>query len=217
MKRFKNFVEAEGHIFHNILRYPDYDTTDTLEILGLQFSLDDPTDNQNLRSNYEYAHHFFEWIMSGNSNLSDKVLELNPVANRFLDTTGLPENFNTSYGQKIKRQLPVIKLELTKKNSRRAYLSILREDENILLNIDSPHEYPCTVGVHFINRYGELHVVTQMRSNNCFSVLPYDVYIFTSLQIYLAKELGLRVGTYTHQITCAHIFKKDINKITNTN
>ncbi len=79
---------------------------------------------------------------------------------------------------------------------------------------DLPHaaagdrkDIPCTLTFQFIVRDGELHVVVNMRSQDVWLGMPYDVFTFTTIQYVLAGMLRLEVGTYTHNVGSLHLYE----------
>jgi thymidylate synthase len=211
MKRFSTYKDAEVYMVNEITHFPTFINSDNNEVVGLGFVLENPLENRNDHSNYDYAEKFFRFVLSGEKTLSQEVINANPWTTRFMDPKGLPDNFSTSYGWKIKDQLPKI-IEELQEGSRRAYLNILLEEDHIILGKTTTHEYPCTVGIHFMVRENQLNCLVQMRSNNIVKVMPYDVFNFTSLQAIVAKQIGLELGSYFHQVSSAHIFFNDLNK-----
>ena len=170
MKKFNSFFEAEKRILKDIINNSDFETSETLEKVNYNFCIKNPSFNKNKRSNYEYANEFFNWI------LSSKIKELNPFAEKFIDSSNLPNNFSSSYGWKIKDQFEIITNELINNNeTRRAYFNVLLKQDNIILNKETNHEYPCTIGIQFLIRENKLNCIVNMRSNNAFSVLPYKI------------------------------------------
>jgi thymidylate synthase len=214
MIKSNNFQEIERILLSDILTSYNFISGETFEKINVSFCLTDPQNNKNNRSNYRYAEEFFNWMISGDTNLSTKLEELNPFAKRFLDTSDLPENFSSTYGWKIKDQLPHVIRELKRDNeTRRAYINILLNNDKIILGAKTTHEYPCTIGIQLLIREKKLIMVVNMRSNNAFTVLPYDVYNFTKLQNYISGQLGIEIGSYYHQVNSLHIFKRDVDKI----
>lgn len=219
IKRYDNYKEAEVDLLKRIIWTPDFVTKHTNEVLGAGFILSDPQNNENGRSNYKYAEEFFNWLISGEMELSEAIMRMNPWVKRFVDTAGLPPNFSASYGPKIKGQINTIMDELLKnEESRRAYLSILYPTDQVILQLDhtgvkSTHEFPCTIGLHFMIREGRLQLIANMRSNNCYRVLPYDVYNFTCLQKYIANQIDIEMGAYLHQMNSAHLFSGDVRRL----
>lgn len=214
MRKFNTYYEAETALISEIVYNPDFTTATTQELICTGFILKNPLANCNIRSNYEYADEFFKWLLTGEKQLSQELLNLNPWVKRFVDTVGLPDNFSSSYGWKIKEQIDVIKQELVNHDeSRRGYVNILTPDDAVILTTKTTHEYPCTIGFQFFIRNNDLHMVVNMRSNNAYSVMPYDVYNFTMLQHHVAQELKIGLGLYYHQINNAHIYKGDVRRI----
>ncbi len=213
MRKFNNYQDAEQHLIREIVESPDFITQATYEKLQTGFILTNPRLNENSRSNYNYAADFFEWMITGEKELPQQMIDHNPWIKRFVDSSELPENFSTSYGWKIMKQLDVIMHELkTKSESRRGYINILTIEDQLILDKKTTMEFPCTIGIHFMVRQQKLHLIVNMRSNNIWSVMPYDVYNFTRLQRYVADKLGLYFGDYYHQINSAHMFKGDVRR-----
>ena len=73
-------------------------------------------------------------------------------------------------------------------------------------------DLPCTLSMQFLVRDGRLHLIVTMRSNDLWLGLPYDVFCFTSVQRLIAEELGVRLGTYTHNVGSLHLYDRNIEK-----
>lgn len=214
---------AERWLLNELVCMSEFKPKKTRENIGVGFKMcpydaewpeRDAIAFKSKRLNKEHCEIFFQWIMSGDTDLTEKIDKLQPYAKIFVDKTGLPKNFSSSYGWKIKEQLPIIIEELKRNpDSRRAYLSILLKGDNLILNTKTSMEYPCTIGAHYFIRGGRLHTVTHMRSQNVWSVMGYDVYNMCRLQEHLSEKLDCLVGDYTHFIDSAHIFTRDIKKI----
>jgi thymidylate synthase len=89
-------------------------------------------------------------------------------------------------------------------HSRRAVLSF-RGDEDIS---SSTNDLSCVNTLQFIVRQGKLHAFVNMRSNDVIWGVPYDVFLFTTLQELMATELGLEVGAYHHYAASMHIYER---------
>ena len=102
-------------------------------------------------------------------------------------------------------------IELLKKDplSRRAVLNI--SDPSI--NRITTKDMQCTVCLQFLLRNNKLYCTTYMRSNDIWFGLPYDVVYFTFLQKYIASQLEVGLGTYTHFVGSMHMYLKDEEKI----
>ncbi len=106
-----------------------------------------------------------------------------------------------------------------------AVIELLREKPNTRQAIvtlwdsgDLPHavdgdkgSIPCTLTWQFIQRNGVLHMIVNMRSNDVWFGVPYDIFAFTSVQQLLALELGCGVGTYTHHVGSMHIYSQHVD------
>ncbi|MCX7513446.1 thymidylate synthase [Frateuria sp. STR12] len=88
--------------------------------------------------------------------------------------------------------------------TRRAVLSLRREKD-----VSAPtSDLSCTNTIQFIAREGALHAFVNMRSNDVIWGVPYDVFLFTTLQELMAVELGLRLGNYYHYAASMHIYER---------
>lgn len=215
MKSYDTYRDAEEQLFERIVLYPDHITRTTHERIGEGFILKNPYENRNSRSNYDYGDAFVRWLLSGERELSAELLEINPWVGRFVDKENLPDNFSSSYAWKVKDQIEDILFILrNEQETRKAYLNILLKEDKIVFYAKTTHEYPCTIGLQFFIREGKLCAVANMRSQNCYAVMPYDVYLFTNLQAYVAGLLGMEdLGFYYHMINNAHIYKGDVRRI----
>ena len=94
-------------------------------------------------------------------------------------------------------------------NSRQAVIHI-KMPRNTIEN--PTNDLNCTVCLQFIVRDGKLYCTTYMRSNDLWLGFPYDVFQFTCIQIRMAMELGLDIGSYTHIAGSLHIYERDFEK-----
>lgn len=125
------------------------------------------------------------------------------------------ETCNSAYGYLMKYKYgfdqidKVITLLKIDPDSRRAVINLNVPNENMITTKDEP----CTVALQFLIRKGRLHCTTFMRSNDIWFGFPYDVAFFTELQKYVADELRLEYGTYTHFVTSVHLYDKDYETV----
>lgn len=70
-------------------------------------------------------------------------------------------------------------------------------------------DIPCTLQLQFFLRNNGLSCICTMRSNDLWLGLPYDVFCFTTLQTFIAEELGIYVGQYQHQAGSLHLYEKN--------
>jgi thymidylate synthase len=70
-------------------------------------------------------------------------------------------------------------------------------------------DIPCTLSLQFLVRNGELRMKTTMRSNDAWLGVPYDLFCFCTIQVLMARALGLKVGPYIHSVMSMHLYQKD--------
>jgi len=71
-------------------------------------------------------------------------------------------------------------------------------------------DVPCTVYFRFSIRDNHLCLDAHMRSSDVWLGVPYDVFMFTRLQLAVAGYLGLPPGRYAHRADSLHLYEKDI-------
>lgn len=125
------------------------------------------------------------------------------------------ETCNSAYGYLMKRKFGFNQInkviELLKKDpsSRRAKININTPNENVIETKDEP----CTMFLQFMIRDGKLDCTAVMRSNDIWLGFPYDVAFFTELQKYIARELEVQYGTYTHFAVSMHLYERNIEAV----
>lgn len=151
------------------------------------------------------------WYLSGNTEL--KAIQKYTKAWDRMSDDG--ETVNSNYGYIIKEAYNFNQYEYCKrllikdKNSRQAIIHI-KVPKNTL---EQPtKDLNCTVCLQFLIRENKLYCTTYMRSNDLWLGFPYDVFQFTCIQIRMAMELGLDIGSYTHIAGSLHIYERDFKK-----
>jgi len=96
--------------------------------------------------------------------------------------------------------------------SRRTYSAIIKAEDNLTPS----REYPCAAGVQLFLRNDRLTMLTVMRAQQAFTVLPYDAFLFMSMQLLLATQLGVRVGDYIHFSGTFHVYESEQSAIMQT-
>jgi hypothetical protein len=175
------------------------------------------------KPNFEYAHAFSDWVLSGSDTMPERLKELSPASKKFdakqsdLSTFELPSNFSAFYGPRIAQQFLAVEMELSiNPNTRRAWIGILDglNDNKLLEGLRDGElptvEYPCTIGFLFdVNEDFELNLSVFMRSQNMVSVWPYDYLIALKLLHKMAYVTGYKIGTITGIVSSAHIYDRD--------
>lgn len=182
----------------------------TFEILGNILILNNPRTRilqNNIRKiSLPFAIGEWVWTMTGSDSLQF-IQYYAPSYGKYSDDG---KTLHGAYGPRIKDQIPkIIKVLKKDKESRRAVLSIYNASD---VAKDSK-DIPCTLTLQFLIRSNKLTLVTNMRSNDVYLGLPYDVFNFTMIQEYVATLLNVEVGAYIHIVNSLHVYEKDREKI----
>lgn len=146
------------------------------------------------------------WYLSG----SDKVSAIRPFSKAWDKLSDDGETVNSAYGYRIFHKFGFDQWAYVKKllqedpNSRQAVIHIKGA------SAEKTKDLPCTVALQYFIRYNKLYATTYMRSNDVWLGFPYDVFTFTCLQIKMAMELGVEVGTYTHYAGSFHMYARNL-------
>lgn len=179
------------------------------EVLNAVTVIEDPTRNimrNKIRKlSMRYCIGEMLWFLSGNNSLS--AIQLYSSNWDRMSDDG--ETVNSNYGYCILKkfgfdQWEYVKDELKRNpNSRRAVLHIKAADNRESKDVN------CTVCLQMFIREGKLYMTAYMRSNDLWFGFPYDVFQFTCMQIRMAMELGVGVGSYTHVSASLHLYKRN--------
>lgn len=114
-----------------------------------------------------------------------------------------------AYGPRLREQLDELVTELTAHpTSRRAVLSIWRPDD-----LFHDGDRPCTLTLQLLLRRDHLELIVSMRSQDLWLGVPYDVFMFSQLQLSLAARLDVGVGRYTHHVGSLHLYDRDVDAV----
>jgi len=91
------------------------------------------------------------------------------------------------------------------RTSRRATALIYCAEDTLLDRRDTP----CAIALQFMIRDDRLDTVCFMRSQSAAMVMPYDVFLFTMIQEWLAVDLGIEPGVYTHIAASMHVYEEE--------
>lgn len=113
-----------------------------------------------------------------------------------------------NYGTRAHGQIANVIRELVHdKNSRRAVISLYYGPADLR---QETKDIPCTLTLQFLIRHDKLLLRVNMRSNDAWLGLPYDLMQFTMLQCALAQVLGIDVGYYCHSVGSMHMYERDL-------
>lgn len=93
-------------------------------------------------------------------------------------------------------------------NSRRAVLSVY--DGKIDLFDEKKTNTPCTMTLQFLYRDQFLHMIVSMRSADIVRGLTYDLFAFSMIQEFVARQLEVELGWYLHRAGSLHLYDLDI-------
>jgi thymidylate synthase len=121
--------------------------------------------------------------------------------------------FGYTYAERMSFQLGSLIEELKKHpESRQIYLSIW---DPVL---DVPHlggvsRVPCSLGYLFQIRKGQLHIKYLMRSCDFATHMQNDIYLACRLMEYVAQQVGVEPGNFTHFVGSLHVYAKDVQGV----
>lgn len=179
------------------------------EFLDAVMVVEDPTRNivtskiRNMPMRYAVGE--LAWYLSG----SNKVKDIAQYAKKWAEISDDGETNNSAYGYRIFYKFGFDQWEFVKElikrdpNTRQAVIHI--KDASNAPTKDTP----CTVYLQFFLRDNKLNLSVHMRSNDIWMGVPYDMFSFCFLQVKMAMELGVEVGTYTHYAGSLHMYKRD--------
>lgn len=203
------------HMVDNKISEKSRDGEIASEIINAITVLENPT--KNIMKNHvrelsmRYAIGEMLWYLSGNPRL--KAIQNYTKAWDRMSDNG--ETVNSNYGYLIQdaygfNQYEYCKEILRKDNNSRQAVIHIKMPRNTIEN--PTKDLNCTVCLQFFIREGKLYCTTYMRSNDLWLGFPYDVFQFTCIQIRMAMELDLEIGSYTHIAGSLHIYKRDFDK-----
>jgi len=120
--------------------------------------------------------------------------------------------FEYTYNERIREQLPYILKELHDKETTRQAVLTIYDQHKDMRNWGGKARIPCSMHFQFIVREGKLNLIYVMRSCDFLKHFMYDVGLALMLQRYVANNLQIETGNLTHFIGSLHAFKIDLDK-----
>lgn len=119
--------------------------------------------------------------------------------------------FYGAYGTRIGNQLDHVADKLKADPlTRQAVITLW----NPLTDNEPGHaDYPCTIAIGFSlvgHALDRLNMRVQMRSNDAWLGLPYDMFQFGQLQLTLCNVLGVEPGAYAHSAWSLHLYEANL-------
>ncbi|MCL2319390.1 MAG: thymidylate synthase [Treponema sp.] len=146
-------------------------------------------------------------IIGGAYDLQRYVMELLDGIMDFKINQG----WDYTYHDRFSKYLPFVLGELKRnRESRRAIISI-RDNE-----IDSRTSDPaCMQSIQYFIRENKLDCMVLFRSNDLPEAFFFNAFGLIMLQERVARELGVKLGTYTHRSNSMHCYEKDFHLLKN--
>jgi thymidylate synthase len=147
------------------------------------------------------------WYLAG----SDDLEFISYYLSHYAEESDDDQTVYGAYGPRLFRMdgndqiVNVINLLKERQTSRRGVIQLFDAAD-----IAKHHKgIPCTCTLQIMIRNGQLIMFTNMRSNDAFIGLPYDVFAFTMIQEILARTLGLEIGAYKHAVGSLHLYERN--------
>ena len=179
------------------------------EFIDAVFCVEDPTRSivtskiRNMPMRYAVGE--LAWYLAG----SNRVTDIAQYAKKWAEISDDGKTNNSAYGYRIFHKFGFDQWEFVKEliqkdsNTRQAVIHI--KDASSTPTKDTP----CTVYLQFFLRDNKLNLSVHMRSNDIWMGVPYDMFSFCFLQVKMAMELGVEIGSYTHYAGSLHMYKRD--------
>lgn len=199
-----------------LTNYPVDDENMAYEMINANLVLFDPTRNTmcecERKMPMRYAIGELLWYNSRNNTWKG----ISKYSTFWKNISDDGEHVNSNYGWCIHDKYTFDQWEMVREllkrspNSRQAVIHI-KEPRDVIKRPSK--DVNCTIALQFILRNNKLDLIVTMRSNDIWLGLPYDVFNFTCMQIQMAMELGVDVGTYYHNAGSLHMYKRDKEKL----
>ncbi|MHB7981739.1 thymidylate synthase [Clostridium sporogenes] len=217
--KFKNFHEAYLKNLNDVYYNPEFINQPrgnvSKERLNYFMILENPRERicytKSRKTNIVFNFAEALWYLSGSNDLDYISYYASNMKKYSMDGKTLT---GTAYGPKIfsyghnniNQWHRIIELFKEDPDTKRGFIEIFDANEDLSLkNID----VSCTIGFQFFIREHELYMTTFMRANDAYRGIISDVFSFTFIQEFLATELNLDVGQYSHNVATTHIYEPD--------
>lgn len=232
---YKNFQTAYYGMINKVLKEGKEVTVrglDMLEIIPGYFEIENPRDRLlNIDSRKKMNRYIFGelvWYLTGRDDcefinkyskvwapLSDDGIHNNSAYGKFIFNPMPSKGFGVIYDGSND---PKYNNTLEFKSQWEFVKEVLKADpfsRQAVIHIKPVQMYQtkdtvCTYFLQFFVRDNKLDMIACMRSNDLFTGLSYDAFMFTFMQELMAAELGLEVGTYKHFASNMHIYKRNL-------
>lgn len=144
------------------------------------------------------------WILTGD----DRVETITPYCKHMAKYSDDGEIFFGAYGPPLVEQTEYVLDKLrTDPATRQAVMTFWRPNPNV-----DTKDTPCTISAHWMIRDSRLHCFVNMRSSDVWLGLPYDIFNFTMISLYIALHLRVSLGDMYHTADSRHVYVKHARK-----
>jgi thymidylate synthase len=158
--------------------------------------------NERRKLDPRYGAAEFLWYFNSIGSL-EMISHYAPQYINFAEPNG---KVNGAYGPRVMSQLEDLLEALKDQYTRRAVLGLYGNFDIIAARWAK--DIPCTLSWNFLFDEGKLCLVATMRSNDAWLGMPYDIFVNTCMQRFIAANLGVPTGWYQHQVANIHIYEK---------
>jgi thymidylate synthase len=136
---------------------------------------------------------------------SDALPMMEAYAPNYGQYAGENGKLSWAYGYRMGYQIHSVVNQLRKTpESRQAIIQIWRKGDLI-----SKEKYvPCSLSWQFILRDSKLSMIANLRSQDVWLGMPYDIFVATMIQRIIAGDLGVGLGIYRHNVGSLHVYDK---------
>lgn len=230
MRFFKDFPEAINELRRELkemgikvhtksvqnLNIEGKDDFETLELQNYTYTVLNPRTDQIPLKNPDWAHmEFNERIISLNEDTMfgvnpGKAWKLRePYWGQFINRDGeFDYSYSERYGMSLRNVIEALKKDIL---TRRAFLPVFDPGQDYQDELS--RRIPCTIGYWFNYRNDRLNVTYLLRSSDFGEHFNYDIWLTTKLLEFMASQIGVQAGTFTHWIGSFHVFGKDVAEV----
>lgn len=146
------------------------------------------------------------WFMMGNNDPA-WLRQFTKIWDYFIEEDGTVTSYGYRWRKHFQRdQIAELVKHLRDKPTSRHGVVIAWDPDDDGLTAKPKKNVPCLFSFTVNIIGGKLCLHNILRSQDVFLGMPHDVAGFALLQMMLAQELGLEVGTYSHSISNAHFY-----------
>lgn len=198
--------KALRNIYDNGKDFVDRDNRTCREILNLILKIENVKD---ITKPIEILNSLRKWVYPPYEELEIFILGKKDIPGYYYNYGARAFNFET-INQIDDFVIPLLKKDKTSRRATAIFYNPLKD--SFLFRKDIPG----MIMINFNIRQEKLHITAIVRSNDLFFGWPANIYQVYVLQNYVAKQLGVELGSITTISISAHIFEdqlEDIKKV----